>query len=56
MNSIATLGPAGTFSELAAKKYIEKTNKNIETAFYPTITKAFNSIFICSKCFRYFRY
>ncbi|MDD3224127.1 MAG: prephenate dehydratase domain-containing protein [Clostridium sp.] len=44
MNSIATLGPAGTFSELATKKYIEKTNKNIETAFYPTITKVFNSI------------
>lgn len=44
MNKIATLGPAGTFSELAAKKYIEKTNKNIEIAFYPTITKVFKAI------------
>lgn len=30
MNKIATLGPIGTFSELATKKYIQKTNKNIE--------------------------
>lgn len=44
MSKIATLGPAGTFSELATKKYIEKTNKNIETTFYPTITKVFNAI------------
>lgn len=44
MNRIATLGPAGTFSELATKKYIEKTNKNIEIVFYPTITKVFKAI------------
>ena len=44
MNKIATLGPAGTFSELATKKYIQKTNKNIEIAFYPTITKIFKAI------------
>lgn len=44
MNKIAMLGPAGTFSELAAKKYIEKTNKNIEIEFYPTITKVFKAI------------
>ena len=44
MNKIATLGPAGTFSELATKKYIEKINKNMEIAFYPTITKVFKAI------------
>jgi prephenate dehydratase len=44
MNKIATLGPAGTFSELATKKYIQKTNKNIEIVFYPTITKIFKAI------------
>ncbi|AZV57960.1 prephenate dehydratase domain-containing protein [Clostridium sp. AWRP] len=44
MNKIATLGPVGTFSELATKKYIQKTNKNLEITFYPTITKVFNTI------------
>lgn len=44
MNKIATLGPAGTFSQLAANKYVETFNKNTEIAFYPTITKVFNAI------------
>lgn len=44
MNKIATLGPAGTFCELAAKKYIKTLNKNAEVIFYPTITKVFNAI------------
>ena len=44
MNKIATLGPAGTFSELAAKKYIETINENTEVIFYPTIKKVFNAI------------
>ncbi|RMC95093.1 ACT domain-containing protein [Clostridium autoethanogenum] len=44
MNRIATLGPAGTFSELAAKKYIETFDKSAEITFYSTITKVFNGI------------
>jgi len=44
MNRIATLGPAGTFSELAAKKYIKTFDKSAEITFYPTITRVFNSI------------
>lgn len=44
MNNIAVLGPVGTFSELAAKKYIEKNNRNVDIVLYPTITKVFNAI------------
>lgn len=44
MKKIATLGPAGTFSEIAAKKYITIMNENAEIKFYPTITKVFNAI------------
>jgi prephenate dehydratase len=44
MKKIATLGPAGTFSELAAKKYIEAIDKDAKIMFYPTITKVFNAI------------
>ena len=45
MNKIATLGPTGTFSELAAKQYWKSVDKNSEMIFYPTITKAFNAIY-----------
>ncbi len=44
MHKIATLGPAGTFSELAVKKYEQLIDNNIEMVFYPNITKVFNSI------------
>lgn len=44
MNKIATLGPTGTFSELAVKKYEQLIDNNIEMVFYPNITKVFNSI------------
>jgi len=44
MNKIATLGPAGTFSELAVKKYEQLIDNNIEMIFYNTIRKVFNSI------------
>lgn len=44
MKKIATLGPAGTFSELAAIEYLEKTETDAKIEFYPTITKAFNAI------------
>jgi prephenate dehydratase len=44
MNKLAVLGPAGTFSELAAKKYIKNIDNNMEIEFYSTITKAFNAV------------
>lgn len=44
MNNIATLGPKGTFSELAVNKYSELIDKNVEIVFYPTIAKVFNAI------------
>ncbi|MFL0196852.1 prephenate dehydratase [Clostridium sp. WILCCON 0269] len=44
MNKIATLGPKGTFSELAVNKYSELIDKNVEIVFYPTIAKVFNAI------------
>lgn len=44
MLKLAALGPAGTFSELAVKKYKEQTNEDVEVIFYPTITKAVNAI------------
>lgn len=44
MNKIATLGPTGTFTELAAKKYIETVNADADIVFYPSIPKVFNSI------------
>lgn len=44
MRKISVLGPKGTFTELAAKKYIELTKNDGQIVFYPTITKVFNSI------------
>jgi prephenate dehydratase len=44
MKKISTLGPKGTFSELAARKYIEKIKIPAEIAFYPTMSKAFNAV------------
>ncbi|GIM28849.1 prephenate dehydratase [Clostridium polyendosporum] len=44
MNKVATLGPTGTFTELAAKKYIQNVNMDAKIVFYPSITKVFNSI------------
>ncbi|UZQ51688.1 prephenate dehydratase [Clostridium kluyveri] len=44
MNEIAVLGPSGTFSEFAAKKYIKKFNKNTKIVLYPTIKKVFDAI------------
>lgn len=41
---LATLGPVGTFSEVAAKKYIDIINENIDIVFYPTISKVFKAI------------
>lgn len=44
MSKIATLGPAGTFSEIAVNRYSKSINENVEIMFYPTITKVFNAI------------
>jgi prephenate dehydratase len=44
MNKLAVLGPAGTFSELAARKYIENIDEDMEINFYSTITKVFNAV------------
>lgn len=43
VKKIATLGPKGTFSEIAAQKYIENSKCDAEIIFYPTITKVFNA-------------
>lgn len=44
MSRIATLGPTGTFTELASLKYMEVNQENLEISFYPTIPKVFNAI------------
>lgn len=45
MMKVAALGPMGTFSELAAKKYRELAKIDMEVVLYPTISKAFNAVF-----------
>jgi prephenate dehydratase len=42
--TIATLGPQGTFAELATQKYIAKTRNNGEINFFPTISKCFHAV------------
>ncbi len=44
MKKIAILGPEGTFSEIAGRKYIDSIEDEMEIVFYPTITKVFNAI------------
>ncbi|MDY6865539.1 MAG: prephenate dehydratase domain-containing protein [Halobacteriota archaeon] len=44
MRRIATLGPANTFSELAAKKYGENCRSEFSVELYPTIGKAFDAV------------
>lgn len=41
---IATLGPQGTFSQLAVKKYTKEKNLEEDIVFYPSITKAFKAV------------
>ncbi|MCE7699760.1 MAG: prephenate dehydratase [Methanobacterium paludis] len=43
IKKIATLGPRGTFSEIAAQTYIKNSKCNAEIIFCPTITKVFNA-------------
>ncbi len=44
MTKIATLGPANTFSELAAIKYGEDSKSEFEVNLYPTMGKAFGAV------------
>ena len=44
MLKIATLGPAGTFSELATKKFIQHQSELYDVHFLPTITQAVHEI------------
>ncbi len=44
MIKIATLGPANTFSEIAAREYGNSCNDKYEIELFPTISKAFSSV------------
>lgn len=44
MKRVATLGPKGTFTEIATKKYVETREKDSEIVFYPTINRIINAI------------
>jgi prephenate dehydratase len=44
MKKIATLGPAGTFTELAAKKFISAVDDDLEIVFYSSFLKTFNAL------------
>lgn len=44
MTTISTLGPANTFSELAAKRYGKDSRSDFSIKLYPTIGKAFDAV------------
>ena len=44
MIKVATLGPKGTFSGLAVKKYLDNTGEKGQVVYYPTIGKVCNSL------------
>ncbi len=44
MDRIAVLGPKGTFTELATKKYLESQNIEMELAYYPSMRKTFDAV------------
>lgn len=44
MKKIAILGPEGTFSDDAAKRYLKKEELSLELTYYPTIDDAFHQI------------
>lgn len=44
MDRIAVLGPKGTFTELATKKYIEAMDLEAELSYYPSMRKAFSAV------------
>ncbi len=41
---ISVLGPQGTFSDSAAKKYIEQIGEECEIVYFPTIDEAFEAV------------
>lgn len=43
-NTIATLGPPGTYSELATKQYLAKHQLDLNVAYFSTISKSLNAI------------
>ena len=44
LNSIATLGPEGTFSELATKKYLKTKQLNLNIKYYHSIKKTLAAV------------
>ena len=44
LNKIATLGPQGTFSEVATKSYLKKHSVDLEIVYYSTLKKALLAI------------
>lgn len=44
MDKIAVLGPQGTFTELATKKYIETLGLNVELEYFPSMRRTFNAV------------
>lgn len=44
MSKIAVLGPVGTFSECAAKKYIDAYHLDMEPIFYDSIDETFHAV------------
>ena len=45
---IATLGPEGTFCDVACKAYLKKSNKDLRIKYYPSIKKTIEGISECS--------
>ena len=44
MDKIAVLGPIGTFSDCAAKKYIDAYNLDLEPVYYNSIDETFHAV------------
>ena len=44
MEKIAVLGPVGTFSDNAVKKYIDVYDLDMEPVYYPSIDKTFHAV------------
>ena len=44
LNSIATLGPEGTFSELATHKYLKHNQLDLGVKYYPSIKKTLAAV------------
>jgi prephenate dehydratase len=44
LNTIVTLGPQGTFSEIATKQYLSANKLNLDIVYYNTINQSLNAI------------